>query len=307
MNKFEGITVVHLENSDYTDNKLSADAERETVTADIVIEGGVVVKNRIHSDLTIGTRIQSARDSLGISEGDLADMLDIHSGNVFAWEAGEDQPLAGMIIPLANALKCDPMWLLTGNPVDVKPAQPAPVNVMKGADLANIGVRIESRRSKVGMSVGKLAEKIGTDPYLARLWESGEVFPESFHIDRLAKALNTTVTWLMTGKDINAEIPAKIVNPEMLFITVKHNVPAYYNDKDYSETGKAISDALVNYTNRLHNDGYEPWTTSMEEVITKDNTYITIQRGICNNENELPLPKVERMSLNRSGVGKVIL
>ncbi|ECH6755308.1 TPA: hypothetical protein ACGT6A_002281 [Salmonella enterica] len=52
MNKFEGVTVVHLENSDYTDNKLSTDAERETVTTDIVIDGGVIVKNRLDNTQT---------------------------------------------------------------------------------------------------------------------------------------------------------------------------------------------------------------------------------------------------------------
>ncbi|HIB1546997.1 TPA: helix-turn-helix domain-containing protein [Salmonella enterica subsp. enterica serovar Muenchen] len=62
----------------------------------------------------IGYRIQIARENLGMSEDDLAEKLDIHPGDVLTWEDGTDQPLAGMIIPLANALKCDPMWLLTG-------------------------------------------------------------------------------------------------------------------------------------------------------------------------------------------------
>ncbi|EOG3074586.1 helix-turn-helix domain-containing protein [Salmonella enterica] len=62
----------------------------------------------------LGNRIQIAREKLGLSEVDLAEKLDIHPGYVLTWEDGTDQPLAGMIIPLANALRCDPMWLLTG-------------------------------------------------------------------------------------------------------------------------------------------------------------------------------------------------
>lgn len=62
----------------------------------------------------IGYRIQIAREKLGMSEDDLAEKLNIHPGDVLTWEDGADQPLAGMVIPLANALKCDPMWLLTG-------------------------------------------------------------------------------------------------------------------------------------------------------------------------------------------------
>lgn len=63
---------------------------------------------------TIAFRIRLARENLNMSEDDLAEKLDIHPGDVLAWEDSSDQPLAGMIIPLANALKCDPMWLLTG-------------------------------------------------------------------------------------------------------------------------------------------------------------------------------------------------
>ncbi len=160
---------------------------------------------------TIGFRIQIARENLDMSEDDLAEKLNIHPGDVLTWEDGTDQPLAGMIIPLSTALKCDPMWLLTGNPLDVKAVQPAPqpvpspapVNVMKGADLANIGVRIESRRNYIEMSLNKLAEEIDTSGAMIREWETGKAIPHSDYIDRLAKALNTTVTWLMTGKAIN--------------------------------------------------------------------------------------------------------
>ncbi|HAF5880837.1 TPA: helix-turn-helix domain-containing protein [Salmonella enterica] len=67
-----------------------------------------------YAPCNIGFRIQIARENLGMSEDDLAEKLDIHPGDVLTWEDGTDQPLAGMIIPLANALKCDPMWLLTG-------------------------------------------------------------------------------------------------------------------------------------------------------------------------------------------------
>ncbi|ASD87232.1 helix-turn-helix domain-containing protein [Salmonella enterica subsp. enterica serovar Florida] len=62
----------------------------------------------------IGNRIQIARENLDMSEDDLAEKLNIHPGDVLSWEDSTDQLPAEMIIPLANALKCDPMWLLTG-------------------------------------------------------------------------------------------------------------------------------------------------------------------------------------------------
>ncbi|MDJ6367199.1 helix-turn-helix domain-containing protein [Salmonella enterica] len=152
----------------------------------------------------IGTRIQIARENLGMSKAALANKLDLTPECIADWEEETCPVEATYIIPLATALKCDPIWLLTGNPVDVKPARPAPVNVMKGADLANIGVRIESRRNYIEMSLNKLAEEIDTSGAMIREWETGKAIPHSDYIDKLAKALNTTVTWLMTGKHITA-------------------------------------------------------------------------------------------------------
>ncbi|EMV0390113.1 helix-turn-helix domain-containing protein [Salmonella enterica] len=166
--------------------------------------------------LTIGARIRQLRKERMLTQAELAKSVDVQPNLVTLWENSTTEPRAKHIIPLANALKCDPMWLLSGNPLDVKavsPATPAPVNVMKGADLANIGVRIESRRNEMGMSPLKLAEKIDTSGAMILEWEAGKAIPHSGHYDRLAKALNTTVTWLMTGKDIN---PAKNSAGELL-------------------------------------------------------------------------------------------
>ncbi|ECT1022852.1 hypothetical protein DPO11_22975 [Salmonella enterica] len=161
-------------------------------------------------------RIRLARENLGMSEDALAEKLDIHPGDVLAWENGADQPLAGMIIPLAEALKRDPMWLLTGQSSHVKQAEPAPVNVMKDADLASIGVRISNRRKKMLMTVEELADAADVSGAFIAEWESGEAIPPSFCIDSLAKALNTSVTWLMTGRDIAVEAPAKKLAGELL-------------------------------------------------------------------------------------------
>ncbi|EBT7099965.1 hypothetical protein LVO39_002358 [Salmonella enterica] len=49
MNKFEAITVVHLESSDYIGETLNPAIEQETDTADMVIYGDKVIKNRVHT------------------------------------------------------------------------------------------------------------------------------------------------------------------------------------------------------------------------------------------------------------------
>lgn len=160
--------------------------------------------NSTKTQLTIGDRIRQLRKDQGITAADLAHMIGEHEDIITQWESDTGEPVLSFAIPLCQALRCDLNWLITGEGSNVKPARPAPVKIMKGADLANIGVRIESRRNYIEMSLNKLAEEIDTSGAMIREWETGKVIPHSDYIDKLAKALNTTVTWLMTGKHITA-------------------------------------------------------------------------------------------------------
>lgn len=47
MNKFEGVTLFHIESSDHTGGTLNPAVAKEIDTADIVIDGGIIVKNRL--------------------------------------------------------------------------------------------------------------------------------------------------------------------------------------------------------------------------------------------------------------------
>ena len=67
------------------------------------------------TDISLAHRIQLARKNLGLSEADLARKLNTYSDHISDWECGITEPPASMIIPLAIALQCDPLWLLTGN------------------------------------------------------------------------------------------------------------------------------------------------------------------------------------------------
>lgn len=71
---------------------------------------------------SIGARIEAARKKLGLTEADLARMIHSYSNHINDWECGICEVPAGLIVPLANALHCDPIWLLTG--VITPPEQP---------------------------------------------------------------------------------------------------------------------------------------------------------------------------------------
>ncbi|EER0991847.1 helix-turn-helix domain-containing protein [Escherichia coli] len=63
---------------------------------------------------SIGTRIKSARKKLGLTESDLARMINTYSDPINDWECGIHEVPADQIVPLASALNCDLVWLLTG-------------------------------------------------------------------------------------------------------------------------------------------------------------------------------------------------
>ncbi|WP_181264144.1 hypothetical protein [Escherichia coli] len=44
-------------------------------------------------------------------------MIHTYNDPINDWECGICEVPASQIIPLANALGCDPMWLLTGGPI----------------------------------------------------------------------------------------------------------------------------------------------------------------------------------------------
>ncbi|EOC0699972.1 helix-turn-helix domain-containing protein [Salmonella enterica subsp. enterica serovar Kokomlemle] len=175
-----------------------------TVTPNLLVS----TTNRDTADTsTIGARIRQLRKERMLTHAELAESVGVQPTLVTIWENNTIEPRANHIIPLANALKCDPMWLLTGNPADVKaasPAEPAPVNVMKDVDMANIGVRIRNHRKEMGMTTEDLADAVDVSDTLIAEWETGKAIPSSFYINSLADALDTSIAWLMTGKHTTA-------------------------------------------------------------------------------------------------------
>lgn len=68
---------------------------------------------------TIGDRIRELRVLREMSVDDLAIAVNLPTLNIISWEANIIAPVSDSIIPLANALKCDPLWLLAGTPADI--------------------------------------------------------------------------------------------------------------------------------------------------------------------------------------------
>ncbi|EJI4858947.1 helix-turn-helix domain-containing protein [Salmonella enterica] len=157
------------------------------------------ITDGIDGNLILGDRIQLARENLGLSEADLARQLGTYSDHISDWECGITEPPASMVIPLANALKCDPLWLLGDSESN------APVKVMQNVDVSTIGKRIGVARVNQRMYTEELENAIHAPEGSVFRWETGKAIPSSQYIDILARVLNVSVTWLLTGKEIAKE------------------------------------------------------------------------------------------------------
>jgi transcriptional regulator with XRE-family HTH domain len=66
--------------------------------------------------------------------------------------------------------------------------------------MKNIGSRIVSRRKELGLKGKELAERVGCHPPDISDWEKSKNVPSVESLIKLARALNTTETWLASGK-----------------------------------------------------------------------------------------------------------
>ncbi|EMW3203300.1 helix-turn-helix transcriptional regulator [Escherichia coli] len=70
----------------------------------------------LHTTSNWLVNLRTQRETCGLTTAELARLLDLDEEIIIQWESGEYEPTISMLIPLANVLGCDPMWLLTGKP-----------------------------------------------------------------------------------------------------------------------------------------------------------------------------------------------
>jgi transcriptional regulator with XRE-family HTH domain len=110
---------------------------------------------------------------LGLRQRDVADLLGADSQSVNAWELNYRQPVLRRLPAIAAFLGYD----LEAPPAD-----------------APLGLRIASRRRRLGLSQKALAESLGIDEATVRRWERGRIF---LRVDeRVRRALQR---WVNSG------------------------------------------------------------------------------------------------------------
>lgn len=75
--------------------------------------------------MTLAQRIKEARESIGLTQAAVGSAVGVQGLAVSRWERGESEPQAKTLAALAEALRCDPGWLLMGvEPQDSATEQP---------------------------------------------------------------------------------------------------------------------------------------------------------------------------------------
>lgn len=90
----------------------------------------------------------------------------------------------------------------------------------------NIGKRIKERRKELGMSADKLAKILGKDRSTIFRYEKGDI--ENLPLDILqpiAKALNTTPSYLMGWEDKKSSPDDKLTEGEKMLLDLFRQVP----------------------------------------------------------------------------------
>ena len=67
--------------------------------------------------------------------------------------------------------------------------------------MQRMGERIGILRQERGMTQSVLAERLGITPQAISKWERGLSFPDLSRLEELAKILEVSVDYLLTGKD----------------------------------------------------------------------------------------------------------
>lgn len=65
-------------------------------------------------------RLAKRRKELGLTQQEVATLVQVSSTSVYKWENGQAQPKGNSLFSLSRALKCSPTWLLYGDD-DLKP------------------------------------------------------------------------------------------------------------------------------------------------------------------------------------------
>lgn len=107
--------------------------------------------------------------------------------------------------------------------------------------MKTIGFRIVDRRKELGLKGKELAARVGCHPPDISDWENGKNIPSVESLIKLARALNTTETWLASGKNPKDLVDGRI-NSKITQLPVENRIWDKENNPETHWEAEMIKD-----------------------------------------------------------------
>ena len=138
-------------------------------------------------------RFKLARAQRGLSQEDVAAIMEVSRVAVSHYEAGKNHPQLSALIAFCQETGVSMEWLVLGRSPTVAHEQRVHVE--------DVGARLLMlRRERPGMSVAALAKAIGVTASALSQWETGATkYIRPQHLLAAAMAFEVSLVWLITG------------------------------------------------------------------------------------------------------------
>lgn len=143
-----------------------------------------------------GERLREAIQKAGLTQRRVSQILGISKNTMTNYVRGVTQPKGETLVKLASLLNVDPEWLVTGAPTEEREGEPG------------FARRFADSLKEASLDPAGLAELAGVDQAVVESALAGRL-PDAVTLCRLARALGTTVEWLVTGEGPGPPQPVK--------------------------------------------------------------------------------------------------
>lgn len=149
---------------------------------------------------TIGARIKRLRRQRGLTNEQLSDMAGISRSRLSHYELERHEPSPSIIPVLADALGVSVRYFLTGQGAENQKRIIA-TRIPNAGPHEMLGERIRRLREQIGISQRELARRAGVHEGDCSRWESQQNAVMFDVLPNLAKALEVSIDYLVTGRE----------------------------------------------------------------------------------------------------------
>ncbi len=208
--------------------------------------------------------VKKLRETLGLSIVELAEMTGIDAPTINKLEKGQEHPNNDSLIKLSKIFNCDIDEIIEEN---------TPTSIQS---------KIKKARIKANLSISDFAELLKTTPNIVHNLETGATPLTLDWIERISKALNTSIQELAYGitqyENYEGSIFIRQI-PVLSFDKIEQWIETQFIENDTKWIGTTNKISLKSYALVINHDMMEPRFPSGSTVIVDPEA--EIQNGDC--------------------------